>query len=262
MPFDPAIFQAEVALKLIPTERLPGVAQDALEAGFDGPHVVRMAILEPDAGWAIHQALPPMLAELGCQTLSPEEAALRLAHARARRILASGEDPLPSLPYFHQLMLAAGYPAELIELGWFDDACVLFSDSVEEVQTRLREALEELLSPALREQRDAERKAAWEREQARAKLEWPFVLNSPTGRALLERRYKEKLTEMWRPVLGIELAAWAMVGWGFGSWRTAIVGYILSVPVLLVLPLWGEYRQMRRERRDLLLRRRVPEEQI
>ena len=47
MPFDPAKFEAEVALKLTPTERLPAAAQDALEAGFDGPHVLRMAILEP-----------------------------------------------------------------------------------------------------------------------------------------------------------------------------------------------------------------------
>jgi|HubBroStandDraft_4_1064222.scaffolds.fasta_scaffold1401744_1 hypothetical protein len=67
---------------------------------------------------------------------------------------------------------------------------------------------------------------------------------------------------MWRPVLGIELAAWALVGWAFGSWRTFVIGYIVSVPVLLALPVWGEYRQMKRERRDLLLRRGVPEEQI
>jgi hypothetical protein len=46
MPFDPATFEAEVAIKLIPTERLTLVAQDALEAGIEGPHVLRMAILE------------------------------------------------------------------------------------------------------------------------------------------------------------------------------------------------------------------------
>jgi hypothetical protein len=34
---------------------------------------------------------------------------------------AIGEDPLPSIPYFEQLMWAADYPNELIELGYFDD---------------------------------------------------------------------------------------------------------------------------------------------
>lgn len=50
MSFDPATLEAEIALKLIPTERLPSIAQDALEGGFEGPHILRMAILEPDAG--------------------------------------------------------------------------------------------------------------------------------------------------------------------------------------------------------------------
>jgi hypothetical protein len=153
MPFDPASFESEVALKLIPTEQLPMVAQDALEGGFDGPHVLRMAILEPSAGWAIDQALPPMLAELGCQAIPPKEAALRLAQIRARRILETGEDPIPSLPFFYRLMWAADYPEELIELGYFDDVNFGLFDVPEEKRTRAREALEELLSPELRQKR-------------------------------------------------------------------------------------------------------------
>ena len=65
-----------------------------------------------------------------------------------------------------------------------------------------------------------------------------------------------------RPFLWIELVAWTLVGWEFSSWRTAIIGYVVSVPVLAALPVLGEYRLMTRERRDLLLRRGVPEEQI
>jgi len=57
MAFTPETFEAEVALKLIPTERLPSVAQDALEAGYDGRHIRRMAALEPNAFWAIDQAI-------------------------------------------------------------------------------------------------------------------------------------------------------------------------------------------------------------
>ena len=46
------------------------------------------------------------------------------------------------------------------------------------------------------------------------------------------------------------------------SWRTSVIGYIVSVPILFTLPIWGEYRRMKRERRDTLLRRGVPDEQI
>ncbi len=261
MSFDPAMFAAEVVLKLIPTERLPSLAQDALEAGFDGPHVLRMAVLEPTAGWAIDQALLPMLAELGCRPLSSQEAALRLATLRAQLILTTGGDPLPSVPYFYQLMVAADYPEELLELGYFDDDDIFYSDEPEGKQTRARKALEELLSPELRQQRIIERKAAWEREQARIKSEWPYVLNSPSGRALFKERYVGKITEM-RPFLWIELVAWTLVGWAFSSWRTTVFGYLSSIPILLALPVWGEYLRMKRERRDILLRRRVPEDQI
>jgi hypothetical protein len=209
----------------------------------------------------IDQALPPMLAELGCQAIPPKEAALRLAQIRARRILETGEDPLPSIPYFHQLMWAGNYPEELIELGYFDDDDIFFSDDPEEKRMRARESLEELLSPELRQKKLIERKVAWEREEVRVKSEWPYVLNSPTGRALLKERYREKLMEM-RPLLWIELVAWIIFGWGISSWRTTVIGYIVSVPVLFALPIWGEYRRMKRERRDLLLRRGVPDDQI
>lgn len=166
MPFDTTLFEAEVALKLIPTERLPTVAQDALEAGFAGSHVLRMAVLEPTEGWAIDQALPPMLAELGCRSVSPEVAALRLARQRAKRVLETGEDPIASLPYFYRLIQSADYPKELFELGHLDDNCDFFTqENIEERRARAREALENLLSPELSEQRRAEREAAWKREQ-------------------------------------------------------------------------------------------------
>jgi len=202
-----------------------------------------------------------MLDELGCHSILPKEAALSLAHQRARRILKSGEDPLPSIPYFYQLMLAADYPSELIELGYFDDDDMFFSDDPEGKQTRAREALEELLSPELRQMRLTERKIQWDQELARIKSEWPYVFNSPTGRAMFKERYIEKITDM-RPFLWIELVAWSIAGWAFSSWRTTVIGYISTLPVLFALPAWGEYVRMKRERRDTLLRRGVPDDQI
>lgn len=260
MPFDPATFEAEVALKLIPTERLPAAAQEALEAGFDGPRTLRMAILEPAAGWAIDQALPPMMEELRLRSISPEEAALMLARQRAQRLVETGEDPFQSMPYFHQLLVAGDYPDELYDLAYFDDEDSFYASNEEKLKYA-REALENLLSHELRQKRLAEKRAAWEQEQGRLKTEWPYVLNSPSGRALLKERYIERITYM-RPLLWIEALAWIALGWANSSWRTAVVGYVLSMPILLALPLWGEYRRLKRERRDTLLRRGVPNDQI
>jgi len=114
MPFDLAIFEAELALKLIPTERFPAVAQDALESGLGGPRVLRMAILDPRSGWEIDQVLPSMLEELSWRSITPSEAALRLARQRARRILDSGENPLLSLQYSYQIMSHGDYPDKLL----------------------------------------------------------------------------------------------------------------------------------------------------
>ncbi|MFT4113731.1 hypothetical protein [Silvibacterium sp.] len=121
MPFDPADFEAEAILKLISSGQMPSFALDALEAGFNGPHIVRMAILDPADGWAIDQVLPRMLDELGCHHFAPKEAALHLAEKRAKRILATGEDPLPSLSYFYRLVFEAGYTEELYPLGSLED---------------------------------------------------------------------------------------------------------------------------------------------
>lgn len=82
--------------------------------------------------------------------MSAKDAALRLAHIRAKGILETREDPLLSISYFHRLMVAADYPEDLIELGYFDDDDIFFSDDPDGKRVRAFEALEELLSPTLR----------------------------------------------------------------------------------------------------------------
>ncbi len=145
MPFEPATFEAEVVLGLIPTERLPIVAQDALGAGFDGPKVVRMAILDSTSIWEIQQALPPMLDELGLHLISPAEAALRLAHLRAQRILATEEDPLPSIPYFYRLWIEADYLGELADLAYIEEFDFLYADD-DEKRAKALEAVKKLMT--------------------------------------------------------------------------------------------------------------------
>jgi hypothetical protein len=261
MPFDPSIFEAEVALKLIPTEQLPLRAQDALEVGFDRPHTLRVAILEPKSLYEIEQALPNMLSELGLEKIKPEEAAIRLAAIRAKQLLDSGDDPIPSLSYFYRLLTAGNCPDDLYELAYLGDEWEFTEVSPEEQQKQAIEALENLLFPELREQRRAKRQAEWQRLREEAKLDWPYIFRSTTGSRLLKDRYKERLIEL-RPVLVIEAAAWALVGWALGSWKTPLIGYIITVPLLMLLAYWGVYRQLKRERRDTLLRLGVPDNQI
>jgi hypothetical protein len=97
MAFDPQQFASEAALGLIPSESFPSAAQDALEAGFDGKWILRMAVLENPSGWEVDQVLPKMFAELNITLPKPKEAALLLAKIRVHRIQATGEDPLKSI---------------------------------------------------------------------------------------------------------------------------------------------------------------------
>ena len=90
--------------------------------------------------------------------------------------------------------------------------------------------------------------------------EWPYALNSRSGRALFGQLYKERLAEL-RPLLWIELIAWSLLGLAFSSWRTLVIGYLASVPVLGALALFGVYRKMRSEQYDILLRLEVSEDQ-
>ena len=46
MTFEPEIVEAQLALNLIGTTDMPKLAQDALEAGFDGPGTRRLAALD------------------------------------------------------------------------------------------------------------------------------------------------------------------------------------------------------------------------
>ncbi|MGB6693935.1 MAG: hypothetical protein WBE56_07110 [Terracidiphilus sp.] len=65
-----------------------------------------------------------------------------------------------------------------------------------------------------------------------------------------------------RPLLWIDVIAWGVIGWAFSSWLAAVIGYTVSIPVLFALPVWEVRQGMKRERREILLRRGVPEDQI
>jgi len=91
--FEPEIVEAQLALNLIGTTDMPKLAQDALEAGFDGPGTRRLAALDFPTIFEVRKVLPLAMQEWQIGVISSDSAALRLAKRRARDILASGDDP-------------------------------------------------------------------------------------------------------------------------------------------------------------------------
>ena len=257
MAFDPAVFEAELALGLVPTEEMPRRAQDALEAGYDGAGVVRMAVLEKPSGWEVDQVVPRMLEDLRLRRIEATEGAVRLGRVRAERILASGEDPLLSASYFDDLAKRADYPVELVDcVGYFEDVLAFGLDD-EEMRAIALGQLRELVDPELYRRRVEEGKAAWEavraERQERARQDWPFVLNSPGGRSLLREWLREKFGEA-RLALAIQVGAWVVLGWSLGSWRTVVFGLLLAVPFSVGIGALGLILRLRRKRKDELLR--------
>lgn len=81
MSFDREQIEARIALDLIASVDMPQIAQDALEAGFDGPATLRLAILERPTYFEVAEVLPRVLNELGLAQIPIGVAALRVAKA-------------------------------------------------------------------------------------------------------------------------------------------------------------------------------------
>lgn len=261
MPFDPQKFQAEVSLHRVPTEKLPLVAQQAMEAGFDGPHVVRMAILENASFSEICDALPNMMAELGLSQMSTEAAAIGLARMRAAEILESGEDPLSSLPFFYHLMLQADYPDELIEVGYVEDSFDSCPEDLEQCRVWAREALENLLDPELREARYAARRRIDEEQRKAALNDWPYAWDSEGRRALLRKRYWQFL-KTYQPVLWLTSVAGVLQWRRRFSWSTSLILFATNISFAMLVIYWMQHRKLKQERRNILLRMNYPEDKI
>jgi len=103
MSFDRDILEARLALNRIPSAEMPRVAWDAMEAGFDGPAIRRLAALEAPTFFQLHEVLPAALDELHLRKLDKAEAALRLGRLRAKDICGSNSDPFRHLRDFEHL---------------------------------------------------------------------------------------------------------------------------------------------------------------
>ena len=121
VPFDRELIEAKLALELIPSAEMPQMAQDALEAGFDSPAVLRLAVLEKPTYFEVRDVLAQASKELGLGQLTKSEAAVRIAKHLAQEVLTSGRDPLSCVKDLGSLWIRAGYPRELSSVGNLDD---------------------------------------------------------------------------------------------------------------------------------------------
>lgn len=65
MSFDRDQVEARLALSLIASAEMPRIAMDALEAGFDGPATLRLAVLGHPTYFEVAELLPRVMQELG-----------------------------------------------------------------------------------------------------------------------------------------------------------------------------------------------------
>ena len=144
MAFDSRIVEAKLALNLIYSLDMPKLAWDALEAGFDGPAIRRLAALEFPTAFQIRDVQPRAMEEMHLAKISQGEAALRLAKIRAQELLRSDADPFKHLRYFEQLWIQTDYCRELQDCGNLVDD-VYVARHMGRPETEIREWLMERL---------------------------------------------------------------------------------------------------------------------
>jgi hypothetical protein len=115
------MIEARLAVGAIGPDEMPSLAWDALEAGLDGPSIRRLAALVEPSGWETDQILPAFMAEAGINSISHQEASIRLARQLANRILNEGLDPLHYTRDFELLWINADHPLAIQGVGLLDD---------------------------------------------------------------------------------------------------------------------------------------------
>jgi hypothetical protein len=119
--FDRAQLEAKLALDLINSSDMPQIAQDALEAGLDGPATLRLAILERPTYFEVAEVLPRVKQELGLAEITLAQAALRIAKEIAGRLLLRNDDLISQVREFESLWIRSGYAKEIQTLGTLHD---------------------------------------------------------------------------------------------------------------------------------------------
>jgi hypothetical protein len=99
---------------------LPSVACDALELGFDGDAIRRLAVLDKPSYFQVGDLFQRAIAEMKISPPSKREAVIFLAREIAREILAGREEALNGAYKIFLLGYAADFPREIVIFGGLD----------------------------------------------------------------------------------------------------------------------------------------------
>ena len=112
--FNPDLFVAKWYCSEVWSEDMPAFAADALEAGYDGPALRKLAGLIKPTSVDIGDLFKQSLTEIGTVTIhNREEAALLLARTTARNIVNGQMDPIAGCNVLAGLAHALDYPPYL-----------------------------------------------------------------------------------------------------------------------------------------------------
>ena len=126
MPFNAKAFAARWYASLLFPEDVPKFAGDALEAGYDGPALRRLAGLIRPTSVDIYPWIDTALKEIGhVEPFSKEAALVEVGRDVAERIVNGSLAPLDGCRILAGYAMCADYPPELTgffqlydELGW------------------------------------------------------------------------------------------------------------------------------------------------
>lgn len=144
LPFSPQLIQARWEFGKLPSEEVPRLAQDALEFGYDGKYIRRIAGLESPDSFDLQPLMPGFLAELGVTSkLSQRDAGLALARLVAQAIVDGRVKPYDGARFIWREIEVELWPNPPKELLCFTgnaseyEDCEFYSKHPEDVRKKI-----------------------------------------------------------------------------------------------------------------------------
>ena len=151
-PFKPQIIEARWILRILPSEEVPQIAQKALELGYDGKNIARIAGLNHPTNADLLSLFSGFLAELGANSIqSQNQAGWVLAEAIAQGICDGWVEPYDGARFIWREIVNRLWPNQQHRLLSFVgnaskyEDCESYSDQPE--RTR-REIAKEIIKDA------------------------------------------------------------------------------------------------------------------